>query len=173
VKIRLALIALAIALVGAGCGGGQRSSVAAYIKRVNAIETGLRGPIAAVVQANREVADHADLTKLEPRLAQSERTIATLRSRLAALRPPPAATGLRPRLLLLVDAEAGLAHELHQLAVFLPRYRQSLRGLAPASARFRSSMGGAKKPAAQAAVLERYARDLEAPLTRLRGLDPA
>ena len=169
---RLAVVVLVVAVLAAGCGGGQRSSVAHYIEQVNAIEDGLRGPIAQVVKANRQVSGHADLAKLAPRLARSEETIGTLRSRLAALDPPPAANRLHRRLLLLVDAEAGLARELHQLAVFLPRYQAALAGLAPASARLRKSLGAARTAAAEAQALEQYRGDLATPLARLRPLDP-
>jgi len=166
------VVALAVVVLAAGCGGGQRSSVARYIKQVNAIELGLRGPLAQVASVNRQVLGHTDLAKLTPKLARSERTIATLRTRLAALTPPPAAVVLQRRLLTLVDAEAGLAHEVHQLAVFLPRYQTALRGLDPASARFRRSLGGAKTAGAEAQVLDRYRSDLSGPLARLRRLDP-
>ena len=169
---RLAAAALAVAVLAGGCGGGQRSSVAGYIDRVNAIETGLKGPIAEVVKANRQVSGHADLAKLAPRLARSERTIGTLRARLEALDPPPAATVLHRRLLLLVGAEAGLAHELHQLAVFLPGYQRALRGLTPASARFRTSLGAAKTASAEAQALDRYRRDVGVSLAMLRPLRP-
>ena len=178
-RLRLLTVALA-ALVVAGCGKSTHGELADYLNRVHDVETGLAGPLQQVTSVNQAFAKSRKDAQQSRELATSERTLRTLRKRLANVTPPPEARHLRALLLQLVDSEVSLAHEVRQLADFVPRYRVALAPLQPASTALQKKLSaGAKGVAAtkavnasKAAQLESYASTVGAVLGGLQGLDP-
>jgi hypothetical protein len=167
-----AAAAVVVVLVVAGCGGGgsHGKAIAKYIDEVNAIELQLRKPLDRIAKTNlRFSTKHIHRTQVQT--ARARRTLETLDRRLHALDAPRDARTLRARLLELVDAEVALAREVERLALFLPEFDAAVRPVAPAQRRLNAALRAAKTPAAQARALERYRRDLAAPLAKLRALD--
>jgi hypothetical protein len=197
----LVLIAV-VALVAAGCGGGKkrnaRQDVANYVQRVNRIETQMRTPLLGVEKAYRRFTTR-NLVQSQPRLARAEKTLRTLERRLKLVPPPPEARRLHRLLLQLLSREVGIAHEVVQLADFLPAFDSALRPLAPAGARLAQSLTAAQAPQprlvrgtkkqlarararfkaqtlraqrAQAAAIDLYLGEVRDVERRLRALDP-
>ena len=189
---RLALAAVAIAIVAGGCGhqSGQRPAVAAYIKRVNQIESRLVVPLRQVTAgaALFSRAQSAGTTVGGQGAGSPEQTLRTasarirvLRGQLAALTTPPVAAHLRALALELIDRQAELTHEVAGLIDFLPRYNATLRPLAPATRRLEAvlsqrSAAGASAVAAvyasKAAALRSFQASVDAILGRLHQLRP-
>jgi hypothetical protein len=175
VSLRLALGALAIVVLAAGCGGDddRRDAVAAYIDDANAIQRELRVPItgAARVYADFSSGD-ADLAEVRPRLARSRSLFRTLERRLARLQPPPDARRLHSLLLGLVGAQAEIAREIEGVAGFVPRFEQHRNPLRSAERRLRTALAASRSADADAAALNRYGRDVGAVLRGLAALQP-
>jgi hypothetical protein len=165
-----------VALLLAGCGGGSsasRSAVSTYLTHVGKVETSLASSLNTVSNANRAFAKSPDGAKARQQVARSQAALERLRRRLAALKPPPEAKHLHALLLQLVDREYDLAGEVAALADFLPRYREALAPLSPASRRLAAELAGKKTPAAdKAAALQRYAATVEAVEASVRVLHP-
>jgi hypothetical protein len=172
VPLRAIAVALAAAILVAGCGsgGGRRPAVGRYIDEVNAVQSSLRKPLLDAARAYRDFARRKKQSTLPARLARSEATIRAADRRLTAVRPPVEARRLHALLLRLVRAEAGLAHEVVQLARFSPRFGAALRPLAPGNTRLRAAFAHAKTARAQADALDAYAAVAGTVLARLRGL---
>jgi hypothetical protein len=178
-----------------------RKSVKAYIVSVDRVQGEMQYPLTQVLTAYREFAKSSRHTSpaLAQKLVQSERTLATLDRRLAALPAPPPAARLRTLLLRLVGAETTITHEVAQLARFAPRFgaviadtrrasavlakrlaavhppqphvvRGTKKKIAKARAAFASASNAAA--AAQAAAVEEYDAAIARALRRLRTLDP-
>jgi hypothetical protein len=207
VRLRLAAGAIATVLLG-GCGGGgsndtaaRRQAVTLYVNRVNVIERQMRVPLLEMAKAFRGFSTRpAKLAQVRPRLVRGEQTLRTLDRRLSSLDTPPDAVVLQSLVLQLVGSEVDLAHEVNQLAVFLPRFTVALRPLGPASAKLSAALAAAHvtppklvKPTAkelkaarasytralaraakqQAAALDAYARTASDVARSLRTLDPS
>jgi hypothetical protein len=199
--VRPILIAAAVVGIATGCGGTSgRSAVTGYINDVNTIERQMSAPLNQMARTYAGFSTRG--TKWEvvrARLERAQRTLGTLDQRLGRLDPPPEAERLHGLVLRLVGAEIGLAGEIHQLAVFLPRYAVVLGQLAPANARLSHALGALPTPArqtvrgtrkqiqaaradyaqrfalataAQARVIEHYRSELAALIEELRGLTP-
>ncbi|MBV8480330.1 MAG: hypothetical protein JOY72_08505 [Actinobacteria bacterium] len=166
------LLCALVVLVAAGCGSSQRAQLKKYVEQVNAVETQLQAPLAQVANTNRDFTTTSHLEKLAPKLAQDERTIHTLRVRLAALHPPAAARPVAVLLAKLVAEEESLAHQIRLTAVFLPAFRADLARVAPVSNAFRAAAHAAKTVPTEVAALDAYAQGLKAPLAALRALTP-
>jgi len=205
VRLGLAAAALATVLL-AGCGGGsndaaaRRQAVTLYVNRVNATERQMRVPLLEMAKAYRGFSTRpAKLALARPRLLKAERTLRALDRRLGTADTPPDAAVLNSLLLQLVGAEVGLAHEVNQLAAFLPRFTAALRPFAPANAKLSAALTAAhvtppklvrptakqvkvaraayksalaRAAAQQAAALDAYARSASDVAARLRALDP-
>jgi hypothetical protein len=172
VKTRIAVPALAVVLLVAGCGNGhkaRRNAVTDYIQRVNAAQVSMRTQLLAVERAYRDFGRKGgpSIAKIEPRLARSETTIRGVGKRIEALKPPPDARKLHALLVRLVAQEAQVAHELVQLAQFSPRFSAALRPLGPAGTALRAAFKTATKAASQASALDAYASALGTVLKRL------
>src|SRR4051812_35473139 len=130
----------------------------------------MRKQLIAVERAYRDFGRKKgpSLAIIEPRLARSESTIRGVERRLDKLKPPPDARKLHALLVQLVDKEAGVAHELVQLAQFSPRFSAALQPLGPAGKALRESFRTAKKASAQAAGLDAYVAALTVVLRRLQ-----
>jgi hypothetical protein len=191
---RLALAALALALLTTGCGSSrptERAQLAAYIKQVNKIESALTAPLTAVTRAGAEFASErsAGVTSAnnlldaahERTLLRAWRQIRTLRGRLAAVKPPQAALHLHKLLLALIDGQASLTRQVAKLIVFLPGFARALSPLDPATRRLESVLVRQRAPgpaavsalfAAKAAALRQFRSVVDGVLIQLRRLQP-
>jgi len=177
--LRLLPVAL-VSLFLAGCGGGTHAALTDYLKRVQTAETGMAGQLQQVTSANQTFARSKKDPELSRKLASSERTLRTLRQRLAGVTAPPQARQLRGLLLQLVDGEIELAHEVRQLYTFVPRYRVALRPLQPASTALQKQLSASAKGAAATKALNAakadeltvYAGKVGSVIEGMRPLDP-
>jgi hypothetical protein len=168
-----------VLLLLAGCGGHTHAALRDYLNRVQAVEAGMAAQLQQVTTANQTFARGKSDPQLSRKLISSERTLRTLRQRLAKLKAPPQAQHLRALLLQLVDGEVELAHEVRQLSAFVPRYRVALQPLQPASAALQKKLAaGAKGTAATNALnaakadeLTTYAGTVGSVLAMVRPLD--
>jgi hypothetical protein len=174
--------------------------VVAYIDDANTIQSSMSLPFAHVRAAFQHFADKPTGGSDQARqLADAERTLRTLRRRLAALPAPAPAVKLRRLLVRLADVETAIAHEVQGLALFMPRLsaylaesRSTASALGNALAavtypKATSVQGGPKEiarakaayaaeaaaaAAAQADALELYGADVTPVIKRLRSLRP-
>ncbi len=198
-------VALAVAVVLGVSGlwsrdpGSARPSVARYITDVNAIQQQMRLPLARLKNAYDGLSTRRTNANTTARLAKAEATLETLQRQLAALPAPPAAAKLRALLLKVVRQEIVLARELHQLALFLPRFQtllaaaknagtvlgrqlaaveepkaQVVQGTAEQIEKAKAAFAAAanRAAAAQAKALDGYTRTLAALVRKLRPLEP-
>jgi hypothetical protein len=150
--LRLLPVALVLLLL-AGCGGHTHGALTSYLKRVQAVEVGMGTQLQQVTNANQTFARGKTDPQLSRKLASSEKTLRTLRQRLASVKAPQQSLHLRALLLQLVDGEIELAHEVRQLSTFVPRYRVALQPLQPASVALQKKLAaGAKGTAATKAL---------------------
>jgi hypothetical protein len=175
--MRAAAAALALlALVVAGCGSdrnaARRSSVDAYLRKVDAIE---QDAAPALQRAN--VAFNAFWRKQrapreDARLRDAAATIRSVDLRVRRLKPPPDARGLHGRLVRLCDAQSGFAVQVRQLGAFLPAMTLPLAHLDRANASLREQLGKAGSANIQAAVLHHYVPVVDANVAALARLTP-
>lgn len=189
----LAAVALAtVALLAAGCGQqqSQRDAVATYLKQVDKVESALARPLATVTtignQFAQEQSSGGTLTTLvttshRQALLGAWSQITMLRSHLAAIRTPFAASRLRGMLLAIVDGQARLTRELAELVEFLPRFGATLRPLVHATRRLelalaQQTVAGAAAISAvyasKAAALRQFKRSVDGVVTQLLRLQP-
>jgi hypothetical protein len=169
-----ALLALGVLLL-AGCGGddGKRDAIGLYFDRVNAVQSAMSKPLLEVSKANRDFAQgKGNAAKVRDRLARSERTLATLRRRLARIEPPTDAKPMQELLLELIDRERGLARETRQLAQFIPAFGTALAPVGPAGKTLKKELDGTGSADAKATALERYGAAVSGVLLHLRPLQP-
>ena len=127
----VAAAAVTAAALASFSGGSSESKahkeVAAYIVDANKIQSSMTLPFARVRAAFQHFADKPTGGAGQARqLAAAERTLLTLRRRLAALVAPAPAVKLQRMLVRLAGAEAGIAHEVRGLAAFMPRMSADL-----------------------------------------------
>jgi hypothetical protein len=158
--------------------------VAAYVKRVNAIESKLAAPLKAVTIAGTKLPGSTTTVNRaqEAALRRSVHSIVGLRRKLGSIPTPAAARPLRILVLLLASGEIDMTNELSQLFAFLPRYGDALRALAPGTKQLRTELGskgaGASNAGAKALLdakaraLVKYRDGLEALTAKLRKLVP-
>jgi hypothetical protein len=180
------LAAVALALLVAGCGSSSppisRPAIAAYVIRVNTIETQLAAPLKTVTVAGARLAastntvNHVQVTRL--RRAGSQ--IRALRRKLSRLPAPGAARQLRILVLLLAGGEVDMTNELSGLFEFLPRYNEALREIGPSTTQLQIALAGRAGGSsgaraaldADARALDRYRTALAALARTLRSLMP-
>jgi hypothetical protein len=166
-QARLVLAALLVA-AAAGCGGqSKHAAVSDYIMRVNALEASMAAPLGEVTQANREFAQKQSTAGADRRLQTSVRTMRKLRARLAGIDAPREAAHLRSLLLSLVDREVGLAHEVEEIAQFVPRYQAALSPLANADTQLKQTLAASAKGSAATKALDVHKADALASYARL------
>jgi len=173
VKAGVALVAV-LALLAAGCGGhssSQQKAVTTYLDEVNRIDRSMVAEVASVNAAYRSLQAGRTLPRAA-RLHAAEIAILSLRDRVAAIDAPPAAAKIRGDLLRLFGDDALVAHQLTQMAAFLPRFERTSAPFVAAHKELSNGLRTAKKPAGEAAILERYAARSRAELAALAGLDP-
>jgi hypothetical protein len=182
VRARLLFVAVATLFIAAGCGHGTHAAISTYLTRVQRLETDMAGALQQVSTANQAFARSQQ--KLAPArmrdLATSERTLRTLKQRIALVKPPEEAKHLSAMLVQLVGQEVVLAREVRQLALFLPRYQAALRPLQPASSALKAQLSATAKgkaatkalDVAKADQLAAFARTLDSVIAAIRPLDP-
>ena len=166
------VVAIAASLLAAGCGGSKHAAVTRYVKQVNAVTTGMRAQLGDVAAVNARFQSHQDPSVLGPQLARSEKTLALLGARLAALKPPPAAKPVAATLARYVALARALVAELHRFTVFLPAFGAAAKAADRAGAAFRNAARTAKTLPTESAAVAAYAAGLAAPLASLRRLAP-
>jgi hypothetical protein len=198
-----AAVAVAAIVTVAGRGGGEspeQKAIAGYIVDVGVIEQRLKAPLTRTMNAYRSFASLRSASPaVQQQLVVAEETLRTLERRLVRLEAPPQAMRLRALLIQLVGAEVATAHEVGQLAVFIPRYSAVLQESRQASARLAKALNAVTPPkphqikgtkaevaraqaafssasshaaVLQAEAIETYGTSLAAVERRLRALDP-
>jgi hypothetical protein len=174
------VLVLVLVLALAGCGGStphsSRPAVAAYVKRVNKLESNLAAPLKAVTIAGSKLSSStSSVNQLqETSLRRAVHRIVALRRRLGAIPTPASARPLRILVLLLASGEIDMTNELSRLFAFLPRYGNALRTLSPATAALRTELankGSGTGNAGAKAVLDAKARALTKYRARLVALE--
>jgi hypothetical protein len=163
-----------------GCGNATHSAIAHYLTRVQDVEKSMAGPLQQVSTANQSFARSQQDPQVEGELAASERTLRSLRARLASVKPPPQAQHLRTLLLQLVYQEVALAQEVRLLAAFVPQYQAALHPLQPAGATLKAKLSATAKGTAATKALDTakadelrvYAHTLDSVIATIHTLDP-
>jgi hypothetical protein len=173
---RRLVASLVLAGALAGCGhqqpSAQRTAVAAYLKRVQRVETRFTKPLATATQTGSKLAHGVSggsgsfgklaLASTEGTLTAAIAQMQSLRAQLAAI-PAPAATGhLRTLVLQLADRQIGLAREVGGLVTFLPQFNAAMRPLPAAIGRLQGvlRLSGSYTPAVLATVYAQKATAL-------------
>ena len=171
---RGALVAT-VAAVAAGCGGShesaQQKALTAYVQQVNSVDKSMVVAVERVNAAYLRFRGGKRMPSVQ-QLRAAERTILTIRDRIESIAPPPLAASVHQDLLALFTDDALVAHELTGMVTFLPRFQKTGGSFVAAHRELSAGLQSAKKPAAEAAVLERYAASCRAQLASLRGLTP-
>lgn len=177
---RLVIVAVATAVLAAGCGHSHHAAVADYITRVNDVEQGMAGPLQQVTRVNQRFAKSQSTPKIQADLATSERTMRRLQLRLRKVVPPPQAAHMHALLLELVGREVALVQETRKFASFVGPYQQALQPLQQASKQLQAKLAAKAKGTAatkaldqeKAAQLEAYAATAGQVIAALRPLAP-
>lgn len=141
------LLTLVVAALAGRGSSPARSEIAAYIEAVNRVERQMAPSLSRTAKAQRELATKGSIgAKARAGLLDSERTLRTLRRRVAALPAPERAARLRALLLELLDAEAATAREVAALARFAPSYQAVLRELQAARTRLSRALAAVRAP---------------------------
>lgn len=177
-----------------------RDDVAAYIRRVNAVQDDLRYPLTQVLAAYRAFSNAQPLGASQAkRLDAAEKTLLKVRRRMAALDPPAPARRLHVLLVRLIGDEADVTHEVALFAAFVPKFKAELATVRTASTKLGATLAtihppaphtlkGTKKQiaaaqrsfakaaaaaaATQADAIDAYDNALTVALRQLRGLTP-
>jgi len=175
VVARLSAAALVLAVLAAGCGGGEsrRDIVSQYIRDVNTIAAGMQAPSLSVTRASRQLSKQkVDRAAVERKLERAARSIDRLRGQIAKLETPPEARRLRGLLLELAARESSLAREVAKMAAFLPTYQKALEPLGPAGLKLKAALGSKSSIAEKADALDAYAATIAVVQKRLQPLKP-
>lgn len=133
-----------------------------YIAQANDVQRQLAGEISRVNQAYRKFGGKTPLSQLIPQLRDAERTIVTLRNRVAALEAPQDAQRLHGAFLALLDEDLRAAREVTAMAVYLQRLQTEARPIGPAAARLGKRLSRAQTSEDQVAAFAAYAADVDA-----------
>jgi hypothetical protein len=193
-------LALGLLVSVAGCGQSssspQRAALAAYVTRVDRIESALNGPLAHVTTAGVDFMLTRQAQSGSPKhgatsapsyaaeehaLQRALSRIHTLRRELAATTTPAIARHLRRMLLELIDGQARLTHQVALLVAFLPHFDTLLAELGPATQGLNSALRKrtaatrsaiAASDAAKTVALHRFKASVDSIVRRLRTLRP-
>ncbi|MFL5846961.1 MAG: hypothetical protein ACJ762_19945 [Solirubrobacteraceae bacterium] len=169
------LVALGVAVLVAGCGGGasDRDAVRAYIADANAVQQDGSGDVTAANAAYRRFARGKKLgTTAVTALQETPDRLRSTRDRLAGLEAPEKAAGLRRRLLAVFDRDIELADEAALLAAYIPAATNAMSGLPRASRALRRGLGDSAGPEDQEQALGAFVRRLERLEGAMRRLSP-
>jgi hypothetical protein len=140
----------------------RKDRVNDYIVQVNDVQRQLASEISRVNQAYSKFDGKTPLGTLIPQFRQAERTVTTLRARVAALKPPSDAVRLHNALLALLDEDLSAAREVTAMAVYLQELQTEARPIQPASSALRKRLSTATSSDDQVAAFTTYARDIDA-----------
>jgi hypothetical protein len=149
----------------------RKERVNDYIAQVNDVERELSPEISRVNQAYQKFGGKTPFANVIPQLREAERTVATLRSRVAALDPPSDAQRLHTVLLALIDEELHAAREVTAMAVYLQRLQTDAGPMEPAAAALRKRLSNAETSEDQVRAFAAYARDIDALRVRVAKLE--
>jgi len=125
----------------------QRAAVSRYIADVDGIQQRMAYSLAQVSTAYRTFAvRHAVTPATARQLTRSQRTLATLRARVARLTAPPEARRLRALILKLVGQEAAITKEVEGLVRFAPAFQAAVAGLKASAARLSARLAALHPP---------------------------
>jgi hypothetical protein len=170
----LVLPLLVLALLAAGCGGGdkRRAAYEDYVSGVNSAQEQFTPGYRSAVAAVRGFGSGSQPGRTAARLQDAASTMRAARASLALLRPPEEARGLHRDFLRLLDLQARLSQELALAAEYVPAVARVLTPPEEAAARLRTAIKDAGGAAQQRAALERYTADLQASIDALDALAP-
>lgn len=139
-------------------GPSRRAIVAAYIGRVDRIELAMAPQVREVDRQYKLFAkDPRGLAKRVPQYRRAERTLTTLRNRLARVQPPREARRLHALLVELADENRAMAAVVTGLAEYLPRLSATQAPLRGAIKQLRSRVAKARTARVQARAFADYA----------------
>ena len=125
----------------------QRKAVSAYIQKLNLIQSQMSVQLAKVRVAYGDLnAGSGRRKRAGAELATAAVTLSKLERRLVKAPAPADATKLRSLVVRLVAQEEALTRELHQLAVFTPRFSAYLQRLRTIGTRFDRALRAVPKP---------------------------
>lgn len=125
----------------------QRAAVSLYITRVDAIEQQMTYALSQVARAYREFTTSRSLSPATARgLAQAERTLVSLHTRLGRVVAPPQAERLRTLVVKLVGQETEITHEVDGLVHFTPAFRSAVSRLQSAATVLSHRLSAAQAP---------------------------
>jgi hypothetical protein len=138
----------------------RRAIVAAYIVRVGRIQLGMRPQVRAVDTAYKSFAkapkNSGAVSARVQQYRHAEKTLARLRNRLAAVKPPREARKLQTLLVSLANQNVGVAHAVTGLAAYLPRLSQEQAPMRQALLTLRARIARAKTAKEQGQVFLAY-----------------
>lgn len=143
-----------------------------YITDVNEIQRELSIEISHVNQAYRQFAESEPAAELAPKLREAERTIATLRQRLAQLDPPRQARELHEALLRLLAQQATIASEVTATVGYIDALSALVSPLDIAAATLSRGLRAAKTADEQAEIFTVYARQVEGYRAKAAAVQP-
>jgi hypothetical protein len=193
--------AIIVTLSGRSSESAQHRAVARYVTEVDAVQQDMTLELARVRDAYRGLglASTGRGANGKRELERAEQTMRLLQQRLAGVAAPPVASKLRRLLLQLAAADVRIAHEVNQLALFMPQFAAAGAAGRAAAVRLTKDLGALKPPAggavrgtaqqvaaaraayeaasaaaaaAQADAVDGYDRALGRVLDDLRRLDP-
>jgi hypothetical protein len=173
---RAVTASLAAAVVVTGCGGSgndRRDGVQRFLQQANAAEAASGPSFNAANRAYIAFSKGKLATPTAERdLARSEQAMRETRDRISAIAAPTDALELKRRLVVLLDADAALAHETTLLAAFVPAAQAASKTLPTVGNRLTRGLRDAKGPAGQERALRTYAAALSRVIRRLVPLHP-
>jgi len=172
IAVALAAVVVASAVWPHHAATSRRDRVAQYIRDVNTAQVGSAREANTIALAYTRFRGDPQHAAAQLRaLAQAERAMRVVRTRVAAVRAPADARRLRSRLLRLLDLQVDFAGDVRLLGAYVPRVAQVDGRTSAASRRLSRALAGARGPARQARVFDDYAaaaRSAADTLSRLR-----
>jgi hypothetical protein len=150
----------------------RKDRVNDYIVQVNDLQRRLASEISRVNQAYSKFGRRTPLRTLIPELREAERTVTTLRARVAALDPPSDAARLHNAFLALLDEDLSAAREVTAMAVYLQQLQTEARPIEPAAATLRKRLSAATTSDVQVEAFASYARNIDAVRVQVATLQP-
>jgi hypothetical protein len=126
-----------------------RTAVAQYITSADGVQQRMRLQLTQLLSAYRAFSTTGTSPAAAAKRSAAEETLRTLADRLAALPGPAAAAKLRRLLLALVREEIAVAHELNDLASFMPRFHELLATVKVANTKLGRDLAASAPPKPQ------------------------
>jgi hypothetical protein len=149
------------------------ADVAAYIEEVNETQAASATRYGSVQAAYRDFQlAPARMDEQLPRLEEAARALTSLRVRMERIPAPEDARVLRRRLIAFFEQQERVAHELVDVAEYLPHLGAAEPPVSRASNALRRELRNSSTPEAQEAALARYAAALAATAKTLDAVEP-